>query len=169
MALPGLTSYATIPLAPDFGSPTYSELVADALGNVGTDGDDLDVSTQALAALMAAYETEASDTINGEDIPDLQGVPFDLSIDDAMLASLAVADAAELGINLGLDFLFNTFGVWDALNQAVNAIYTTIGDAVSELQGEIASLVQIQIPPIQFPPTPCDPFFSPQDCPLDGF
>lgn len=135
MALPGLGIHLTLTAGPDFTQDTYTALVAGTLGNVGTDGDELDVSTQALAALMAAYEAEVQDGLAAEDVPAFDGAPFDTAIDDAMLATLAVADAEEIAINGGLQFLFDAVGAWGALNGIIDLINTAISSVLDIING----------------------------------
>jgi hypothetical protein len=139
----GLQTIALPGGAPDFTQNTYAQLVADTLGNVGAEGDDLDVSAAALAALMAAYEAEVQDGLAVEDVPAYTGAAFDTTIEDAALASLAVADAEEIAINGGLQFLFDTFGAWGDLLGAVNGLIGLIGSVFGQVQGEISILESI--------------------------
>jgi hypothetical protein len=140
MALPGLTIVTLTAGAPDFTQDTYAQLVTDTLGNVGADGDDLAVSADALAALMASYEQEVSDGLAAEDVPTFDGAPFDTTVEDAALAALAVADSEEIAINGGLQFLYDFFGAWGDLLTAIASVEADINSVSYNLQGQITGI-----------------------------
>jgi hypothetical protein len=164
MALPGLEIVTLRGDTPDFTSATYSQLAADTLGNVGADGDDLAVSADALAWLMASYEQEVSDGLAAEDVPTFDGAPFDTTVEDGMLAALAVADAEETAIGAGLDFLFNNFGVWQIIPGILDFITFTRDTLISWVVGiedYLLSLLNIYTFPTGGPPSDCFGDFCP--------
>ncbi len=100
MPLPGIgptPDRGTLTLTPG----SYSDLVASTLGNMGTDGDALDQSSQALAALMSAYEADVlADTLTD-------------SLPKGSVFAATIAELAALGVEIDMDQEMQ--GISDAL------------------------------------------------------
>ena len=119
-----------------FNAPTFTDLLNSTLGNMGTSGDDLDLSSQALGLLMSAFEADVSSTDAADTIPDVTVKILDTGILDALAVEIAVASATETAVSASLDFLASTFGVWGVFDVLVQDIV----DALFNLANWVISL-----------------------------
>src|SRR5438445_8925670 len=145
MALPGLQENGLTFAPLDLGPETYSDLVRSTLGSSGENGDDLDLSTQALAALMSDFETDVSSSDAADTIPDVSKHVLDTGILKAIATEIAVASATELAVSDALDLLAASFGVSAAIDVLVSATIATFKPVIDVLINSIYFVLRILI------------------------
>src|SRR2546427_7900252 len=143
MALPGLKENGLTFAPLDLGPETYSDLVRSTLGSSGENGDDLDLSTQALAALMSDFETDVSSSDAADTIPDVSKHVLDTGILKAIATEIAVASATELAVSDALDFLAASFGVWAVFDVLVADIIATFQAVINFVINSIDFVLSI--------------------------
>jgi hypothetical protein len=142
MALPGLnqSGLAFAPLT--LPAPTYADLVASTLGNMGEQGDALDLSATALDALMMAFEADVTSTDATDTVPDVTTEILSTAVLDALLVEISVASATELAVGSALDFLAATFAVWGVFDDLVSWINVQIRNIVTYVSQAIFTASQ---------------------------
>jgi hypothetical protein len=141
MALPGLRKINVAGSVLALTDGTYSDLVLSTLGSMGTSGDDLDLSSQALAELMSAFETDVSSTDATDTIPDVTHEVLSTAVLEALAIEAATATATELALSDALDFLAAGIGVWSVLDDLVSLVNTEIRNLITYVNQAVFTAV----------------------------
>jgi hypothetical protein len=132
---------------------TYSDLVTSTLGNTATDGDDLDLRSQELAALVSDFETDVTNDTSIDNLPDGKIWQPTIGILKAILIEIDVADNTALAIGNAFDFLAATFGVWGILDALVSWIVAIIKDLIAWVRDAVNLVLSLLGLPSFGPPT----------------
>jgi hypothetical protein len=127
---------------------TYSDLVASTLGNMGTSGDDLDLSSQALSDLMAAFEADVTAETQADQFPAVKIFQPTVDALTAIGVEIDVADTTSIAIGSAFDFLAATFAVWGVFDQLLQDLNTFLANLASNIWNLIASQPGIGVPGI---------------------